>query len=116
MGFKRVETLGDVVRFGLMVTITCLGCGRARELSAQALYKRFKPNTRLRDIGRRLRCSGVDLEERGCGHLGARVDFIIPDPPSPPDDGGGNVVEILPRLFGSQAFWDHAATRRRRRG
>jgi hypothetical protein len=115
MSFKRVETLGDVVRFGLVVTITCLGCGRSRKVPVSALYARFRANTRLRDIGRRLRCSGIDLQERGCGHLGARVDFTFPEPPTPPDNGGGNVVDLLPRLLGSEQFWDHAAAQRRRR-
>lgn len=115
MSYKRVETLGDVIRFGLVVTITCLGCGRCRKVRASALYKRFQPSTRLRDIGRRMKCTGIDLEQPGCGHRGAQIDFTFPDPPSPPDDGGGTVVEFLPRLLGSEEFWDHSATGRTRR-
>jgi hypothetical protein len=116
MGFKRVETLGDVVRFGLVLTVTCQACGRRREVRAGALYKMFPPSTPLRAIGRRMVCHGVDLQRPGCGHRGAQIDFTFPDPPDPPDDGGGKVVEILPRLLGSQAFYDHASRRRRRRG
>lgn len=115
MGYKRVETLGDVVRFGLTLTVTCLGCGRVRQLPATQLYRRFRASTRLKAIGARLKCMGIDLDTAGCGHVGAHVDFIIPEPPAPDDDppGGGNVVQLLPRLAGSQPFYDHARTSRR---
>lgn len=118
MGYKQVRTLGDVGRYGLRLKVTCPSCGRARELSAGQLYHRFPSNTRLDEVGKHLVCLGTDLERKGCGHRGAIVDFILPEPPNTPDDnggGGGNVVSIFPRLFGSQPFWDHAGTRKRRR-
>jgi len=118
MGYKRVETLGDVVRFGLVLKITCLGCGRTREVPATRLYWKFRPSTPLRKVGPRLRCHGSDLDEVGCGYRGALVDFVIPMPPDPPpdDDGGGDkVVSILSRLAASEPFYDHAKLARRRR-
>ncbi len=114
MGYKRVENLGDVARYGLQLKVVCLNCGRTRYLHASALYRRFSASTRLSTIGRHLVCQGTDLEEVGCGHKGALVDFVIPDPPAPPDDGGGGkVVSIMSRIEGSGAFYDHAKRRRR---
>jgi hypothetical protein len=120
MGFKRVETLGDIMRFGLHLRATCPACGRTREVQALQLYRRFRPSTALRTIAPLLVCHGQDLEVRGCGHKGAKLDFIIPDPDPDPDPGGGDgggtrVVQIFPHLFGRDGLHDHTHRRRRQR-
>ncbi|MFC3579515.1 hypothetical protein [Sphingomonas hylomeconis] len=120
MSYKRVESLGDVQRFGLLVILICEGCQRQRIIAPRMLMRRFHAGTFLRDIGAKLRCRGQDIEGGGCGHRGAIVrlyDPPKPPPPEPDDDGpGGNVLPMpLPRPIDAAAPAYFPARRRARR-
>lgn len=100
MSYKRVETLGDAIRFGLDLEIICgnAACGRRRIVAPAALLHRFSAGRTFAHIGARLRCRGTDLEGGGCGCRGAIVRYLPnTPPPPPPPDPGSNVVAFTAR-------------------
>ena len=61
---------------GFQVTAVCIPCNHHRDLDMDALAKRISPETRVRQIARRLRCSkckslGCDVLVRPPGRPGA---------------------------------------------
>jgi hypothetical protein len=56
---KHVRVTGDLVRFGLRLTIECGGCGSTNILST-AVLAQIGARTPLASLQRRLRCSHCD--------------------------------------------------------
>jgi hypothetical protein len=120
MSYKRVRTLGDVQRFGLLLLVICAGCGRQRLIAPGLLMQRFRASETFDVIADRMRCRGADIEGGGCGHRGAIVRLYDPPTPPPPDTDpdrpGGNVLPMpRPQTIATyRPMWQPAKRRARR--
>jgi hypothetical protein len=120
MSYKRVRTLGDVQRFGLLLLVICAGCGRQRLIAPGLLMQRFRASETFDVIAARMRCRGADIEGGGCGHRGAIVRLYDPPTPPPPetdpDRPGGNVLPLpQPKRLGLYGEVPQRGRRRARR-
>jgi hypothetical protein len=92
MGYRRVDTLGDAMRYGAVIEVRCLRCQRVRYITPSCLHRpskadrlRIRPNVDIVRIGRIMVCRGGDGAGIGCGHKGAATRPVMPDflPPTP---------------------------------
>ena len=70
MSFKRIDTAGDLLRFGASLRIECGSCAAANTLSATEVVQRCGPGD-LERIRRRLKCDR-------CGRKSARLVVLPP--------------------------------------
>ncbi|AOW22730.1 hypothetical protein AVM11_03440 [Sphingomonas melonis TY] len=85
MSLIRCETIGDCARHGIVVEVTCRGCGRRRYFVPGCLLASRDPRRRslrlnidLQRLGTMMRCSGGNGHV-GCNTRGASVRGIHPD-------------------------------------
>jgi len=93
MGFRRLDSLGDLSRHGFYVQLRCLHCGRRAVYSPHALIQfGLAPALPLKELGRRAKCEGGP-DAKGCGRRGAKVTGLEREdvidtptflPPAPP--------------------------------
>ena len=85
VGRKYLRDIGDCVKFGVVLEVTCPGCGKVRYLGALDLIGTtiatgtIRNWTKLGEIEPKLRCRGRPGAMWGCGHKGATIRDLWPD-------------------------------------
>jgi hypothetical protein len=85
VGRKYLRCIGDCVRLGVVLEVTCPGCGKIRYLTADQLIGTklatgtITPETRLGEIEPKLRCRGRPGAMWGCGLKGGKIRDVWPD-------------------------------------
>ena len=70
MSFKKIETAGDLMRFGCSLRVECTACHAARTVSALSVYQ-AAGRTPLEEFRKRLKCSR-------CGRKAAKLTVLDP--------------------------------------
>ncbi len=85
MGRKYLRDIGDCVKFGVVLEVTCPGCGKVCYLGALELIGTtiatgtIRNWTKLGEIEPKLRCRGRPGAMWGCGYKGAKIRDLWPD-------------------------------------
>jgi hypothetical protein len=62
MSFKKIESAGDLIRFGCSLRIDCGHCYATRTVSALSVYQAFG-RTPIEEYKKRLKCSRCGKKE-----------------------------------------------------